>query len=320
MVDAETGELIWKAATDGQIGGSPVEHNGVVYVGSADGNLYALDARTGERLWVFRTSYPLITPMVYKDRIFVGYNGGSLYCLSLKGELQWTFNAGAWVAAWPAATEGERLFFGSGDKNLYCIGTNGQLEWKLPFREWVLSPVVSSGKVYIGSGESLHCVSVDGERLWKTKTDGAVSYITVAGGTVYFGSYDNKLYAVDKETGEIRWVFETKGFVHGAPAVTEGKVVFGSWDCNLYCLSKEGKLLWLFPTSMSTPSVIGEPEQTEMKKIETIIRSEGRERTTYKGSNSGEHTGSYETTMTVYGSGMTKSYLSSRKRGYVGGY
>ena len=214
MLDSRTGELVWKAATDGQIGGSPVEHNGVVYVGSADGNLYALDAKTGERLWVFRTSYPLITPLIYKDRIFVGYNGGSFYCLNLNGELLWTFNTGAWVAAWPAAVEDGKLFFGSGDKNLYCIGTDGQLQWKLPFREWVLSPVVSAGKVYVGSGESLHCVSVDGERLWKTKTGGAVSYITVAGQTVYFGSYDNKLYAVDKETGEVRWDVETKGYVY----------------------------------------------------------------------------------------------------------
>ena len=70
---------------------------------------------------------------------------------------------------------------------------------------------------------------------------------------------------------------------------------------------------------MSTPSAIGEPEQTEMRKIETIIRAEGKERPKdYTSGSSGGNAGAYETTMTVYGSGMTKSYLSSRKRGYVG--
>jgi len=39
----------------GLVNSSPVMANGVVYVGSYDGNVYALNARTGALLWKYTT-------------------------------------------------------------------------------------------------------------------------------------------------------------------------------------------------------------------------------------------------------------------------
>ena len=41
---------------------SPAVANGVVYVGSSDGNLYALNASTGARLWNFDTGVAVGLP------------------------------------------------------------------------------------------------------------------------------------------------------------------------------------------------------------------------------------------------------------------
>ena len=49
--------LKWSYATGYLVVSSPAVANGVVYVGSADGNVYALNASTGRRLW----SYPPAT-------------------------------------------------------------------------------------------------------------------------------------------------------------------------------------------------------------------------------------------------------------------
>ena len=45
-LNASTGALLWRYATGGDVQSSPAVANGVVYVGSSDGNVYALNAGT----------------------------------------------------------------------------------------------------------------------------------------------------------------------------------------------------------------------------------------------------------------------------------
>ena len=56
-LNASTGALLWSYTTGRQCESSPAVANGVVYVGSDDGNVYALNASTGAKLW----SYPPAT-------------------------------------------------------------------------------------------------------------------------------------------------------------------------------------------------------------------------------------------------------------------
>jgi len=50
-LDARTGRVLWNYSTGGYVESSPAVANGVVYVGSDDDNVYALDAATGVKLW-----------------------------------------------------------------------------------------------------------------------------------------------------------------------------------------------------------------------------------------------------------------------------
>jgi hypothetical protein len=45
---------LWRFETGGTVYSSPVVSNGVVYVGSNDNNLYAIDAVTGTEKWRFK--------------------------------------------------------------------------------------------------------------------------------------------------------------------------------------------------------------------------------------------------------------------------
>ena len=54
-LDAD-GKLRWKAHTGGAVFCSPAVAKGRVFVGSADGRVYAFDAATGQRLWCFRAA------------------------------------------------------------------------------------------------------------------------------------------------------------------------------------------------------------------------------------------------------------------------
>jgi outer membrane protein assembly factor BamB len=65
------GSLIWTTVVGG-VDSSPVVAKGVVYVGSDDGNIYALDASTGVYLWVRDMSGVDSSPVVAKGVVYVG--------------------------------------------------------------------------------------------------------------------------------------------------------------------------------------------------------------------------------------------------------
>ena len=54
-LNASTGAKLWSYATGNSVESSPAVANGVVYVGSADANVYALNASTGAKLWSYAT-------------------------------------------------------------------------------------------------------------------------------------------------------------------------------------------------------------------------------------------------------------------------
>jgi len=55
-VDAAGGQLKWEASTGGAIYLPPAMENGRLFVGSADGRVYAFEAATGRPLWTFRAA------------------------------------------------------------------------------------------------------------------------------------------------------------------------------------------------------------------------------------------------------------------------
>ena len=61
---------------------------------------------------------------------------------------------------------------------------------------------------------------------------------SVAEGIAYMGGgASRKLYAVDVQTGEELWSFETEDTVYSTPVVADGVVYVGSLDGYLYALN-----------------------------------------------------------------------------------
>ena len=56
---------------------------GVVYAGSDDGKVYALNATTGQVTWVTTTGSPAVSsPVVEKGVVYVGSDDGKVYALN----------------------------------------------------------------------------------------------------------------------------------------------------------------------------------------------------------------------------------------------
>ncbi len=81
----------------------------------------------------------------------------------------------------------------------------------------------------------------------------------IAGKILYVGnSKDNKIYALDRKTGDIIWTFYTEGPVRFAPAVYKNRLYAVSDDGYLYCLNKQnGKLIWKKYGSPKEDLIIG---------------------------------------------------------------
>ena len=262
----------WSFHTQGEVISSPAIVGGVVYVGSNDGNLYAVDQETGTQKWKFPTGARVTSsPAIEDGLIYFGSYDGNFYAVeAAAGKLRWKFrNAGEHrftaTHLHGSLPEGESMpdpfdvylsspviwkgavYFGSGDGNVYALDAGtGSLKWKFKTGDVVhASPAIVDGKLYVGSWDSYFYAldAVTGKELWRFKTGedpethnqvGVQSSATVANGTVYFGCRDSKFYALDAATGQQRWVFPNKGsWVITSPVVQEGKVYFATSDTAL---------------------------------------------------------------------------------------
>jgi len=249
--------LKWSFTTGDRVYSSPAVVDGVVYVGSDDNRVYALDAVNGEEVWNYTTGgRVLASPAVINGVVYVGSYDKTLYALDKgTGTKLWSFLTGGWVTADPVVTDGV-VYSGSLDDKLYAINADTGAEiWNASFGVYPsidTSPAVANGVVYVTGGQTtLYALdSATGATLWNFTRELVISGSpSVANNVVYVGCNDNNLYALDALTGEMIWNYTTGGEVQSCPAVAGNIVYFGSGDNNIYALDAlTGEKIWNYPT------------------------------------------------------------------------
>lgn len=235
--DPEDGEVVALAAGTGRVRWvahvgasetSPLLAGGRVYVGGWDGVVDALDARTGRRIWTYRT-------------------GGAV-----KGGL---------------AAAGGVVYAGSYDGHLYALdGATGRLVWRAAGQPGLLghgtfyaTPAVAYGRVYVGStdGRVYSFGARSGRLRWSHRTGGYVyGSAAVWDGLVLVGSYDHGLYAFDAATGDERWRFDAGGPISGSTTVIDGVAYVATLRARSFAVStRTGRLLWSLDDGRYAPAV-----------------------------------------------------------------
>ena len=117
--------LKWSYATGDRVHSSPAVANGVVYVGSDDHNVYALNASTGAKLWSYTTGDVVdSSPAVANGVVYVGSYDGNVYALNAStGAKLWSYTTGASVYSSPAVANGV-VYVGSDDGNVYALNAS----------------------------------------------------------------------------------------------------------------------------------------------------------------------------------------------------
>ena len=49
--------VVWKFKTDDRVKSSPAIVDDIVFIGSSDGNIYAIDLKNGQKVWAYKTDY-----------------------------------------------------------------------------------------------------------------------------------------------------------------------------------------------------------------------------------------------------------------------
>jgi serine/threonine protein kinase len=114
----------WTFPTRGSIeSSSPAVVNGVVYIGSNDSNLYAIDAASGTKKWAYSIQIFLesSSPAVVNGIVYVGSGDGNLYAIdTASGTQKWAYQTGGPIGSSPAVVNGV-VYVGSTDSNLYAF-------------------------------------------------------------------------------------------------------------------------------------------------------------------------------------------------------
>jgi outer membrane protein assembly factor BamB len=185
-IDANSGVILWKFATQDVVHASPAVSGGMVYIGSWDGNFYAIDAETGQQRWIFKGGQD---PAIHNQ---VGFQSS-------------------------AAIVDGTVYVGCRDAHVYALDAKtGRKKWDYPTnKSWVnTTPAVANGIVYAGTSDSSRFMALDAATGRLRFNFDAKAYVfsspAIAGDIAYFGAHNGKLYAVDAKDGQLRWSFQTE--------------------------------------------------------------------------------------------------------------
>ena len=261
--------LEWTYETKGPIRNSPVVDGLILYIGSEDGNLYALNVADGAPIWSYNSKAPIYSDAaIWNNLVLFSNESGMLIALNKHtGKFEWQFEAEPessqdlwdYYRSSPVIWE-ERIFWGNGDGNLYALdASTGIKKWSFQTGGSIHSAaVVENNIVFVGNfkGELFAIDAESGKAKWKFQAIGSQYFPNaefqraplVHNGKIYIGSRDLSLYVLNKETGRGIWHFTEPGgsWIIATPLVHEGKVFFGSSDTyKFYALDeKSGKEKW----------------------------------------------------------------------------
>ncbi|MCE5239259.1 PQQ-binding-like beta-propeller repeat protein [bacterium] len=237
----------WRYQTEGPVRASAAIVDGIAYIGSYDGWLYALDVVLGRRLWRFPAEAPITGAPAWADgRLYLGTEAGDVFCVAQPrkdgpptGQLIWRYRTSAAVTASPLVTDSGLVIVGSCDGYIYGLDrAGGRLVWK-----------ISTGGPVLASASKM-------SRPIPAGVD-AAGTPTMRSPGVLVGSSDGKLYAIEEVKGQVIWTFTTDGPITAATAALDNRLFVANRSGSVYELDGvNGKQVW---TTKVTGSVAYAP-------------------------------------------------------------
>jgi outer membrane protein assembly factor BamB len=260
--DRSTQKVLWQFPSsqdkqtklDGIYSTPVLDPNGsTLYFGAYNGNVYSLDATTGQMHWGFNTGSALIGGILLKNgALYVGNSDGRFLALQASnGQKLWEKQAGKRVWSTPIDA-GSMVVVTSMDSDVYAFNAqNGNLAWKSTVASAAVASTPSlDGTTLTFGAFDKHFYAVrenNGAQIWQSPAGGNWFWTRglVSGDNLYAGNLDGYLYAFDSNSGALRWRVNLGAPVRSAPALANGVLVVAARNGMIHGLDPaSGKDKW----------------------------------------------------------------------------
>ena len=248
-----------------------------LYVTNGAGDVAALDAATGNQVWMVKPGGPLRgAPTIGNDTVWVLSPGQpALRAQRRQRRTRWqaagSFElSGVFGAASPAFAQSTLVAgYSSGELTAYRY-ENGQVTWQDALARTGISttvgqlsdidadPVIDNGRVFaIGQGGRMVAVElITGQRVWELNAAG-LSTPAVAGEWVFVVTDRAQLLAVARSSGKVRWISQLPRWRnehnHSGPIFWRGPVLAGN---RLVLASSRGEIVFASPVDGTVQQTI----------------------------------------------------------------
>lgn len=289
-VDMADGRLLWKFKADSSVHATPTVRDGTVVAVSVGGVIYALEAKTGRKLWRYDldnfTEWGAYSPCVIDEGVVYGGVASHFVALDLKtGKLLWKsppLGSSDWLSSFGApAMDNQTIYaaFNSSNGIFALDKKNGAVIWNI--KEGLgashASPLSCHDTIYYAANNSLLALNNQtGKEQWRSALAAGwnLSSPVVRDADLIIGSADGKIRCFDARTGHSRWAYQTKpsiaAFLAGqnqgsqvlsSAAISGDMAYIGSSDGCLYAIDvKTGEKAWSYDLGvpiLSSPAVSG---------------------------------------------------------------
>lgn len=213
----------WKYPKDSAIdfSNSALElSDGVLYLGSKNGYIYAVDSQRGQELWKLKLGVePLSYLVISQETLYVGTLDGYIWAIDIRTKQEkWKFKIENFEKDFfiEPIVVNNVICLNNKNGNLYAIETEtGTILWQFKTTKYMatLAPIFADNIVYVAS-ENGNLYAVDcltGEEQWKCDI-GSISFSSfnwsipvLSDNTIYIPIEKTGLRAIDISTGEIIW-------------------------------------------------------------------------------------------------------------------
>jgi outer membrane protein assembly factor BamB len=239
-----------RAARSGAVGRGAFVYIGLDYPGG--GRISAIDVSRphAHSAWERMTFGGVsATPAVYEDVIYAGSEDGRLYAIQADGDGAWGLPHGSYFVTGDRilgdiAADRMGVYVASTDSKLYSLDRHtGRIQWTYFAGAPLTSgPIVTSDMVYQQApGQGLVAIDKAEGQMHRTPrwvSRDAVRVLSEDQRHVYVQRRDNRIAALDKQNGEVRWESGRTNFR-----------VFGTnlHDEMIYAATREGEIVAIRP-------------------------------------------------------------------------
>jgi outer membrane protein assembly factor BamB len=246
----------WTFPTGNEVLSNPGVANGVVYVGSRDNYLYAINAATGKQIWKTQQGWISAAPEVVHSMVCAATSEGEFSAIrAATGEVAWqqqTDTAAAFKPNW--AVNGNTVILPSATQPLtaYDVATGSQTATFGSAGQFAGGAITAANGVLYAIQASSALIAVriaTGTTLWERLVNSAESGfftgVVVSDGAVYITDDNGMLYSLNAANGNSNWSYPAGGTEVSTPVTADGMVYVTDDSGTLHAIAAAGgKQVW----------------------------------------------------------------------------